>query len=834
MFLTISFTELGNALLCFFLLWSKTTSIWLKQRPANNEQPFASIVYTAVEQGRVALPCDISPPAVNDSVALVLWYKDESTQPIYMLDARRGSLKEAHQISGPQLEYRSHFHMINRPAFLQIDPVRKDDGGTYRCRVDYHRGRSINTVIKLQVVEPPSEVVILDEKNQRLSGIIGPYNEGHSLTLTCQSLGGKPRPTVSWLKDNSLLDKDYIFLPDKTVENVLNIPKLWRHDLLTNLTCQSSNNNVTVPVSSSVSIDLNLKPEKIKIEPFKVPLAIETEVEFMCIATGARPAASISWWLGNRRLQSTTNSYSGSCLLTYTPSTEDNGKYFSCKAENPRIPGSTIETGWSLTVNYPPQLVLRQDNIDVQEGEDVNFECNVRANPPTAKISWEFEGQELNLSPAAAVATINDQTLTLQKVNRSNRGRYKCSASNTEGLGVSNEIFLKVKYGPTCQLQRKSYGVAIGETVQVKCALDADPPDITFHWRLITSTSQVDDIIYKSDQSESIATYTPKTKDDYGILECWGTNKMGVQKERCSFSIVSAGPPDHVNNCSVLNQSEHTVFIQCLKGYDGGITQHFTIEAYNLDSGKLLAIISLSTEPEFFVTDLPADMAVRFQVTASNARGRSSPVVLVAHTPRSPEKLTVRDDDDNSAVITPMVMVLVVVATVLMVVIVASIIIIKIRKKRARQVDHQQEKKDEMSDISYNKDVDIASGQNDMGPDIIPDKLIARVFCEGILGTEEQCLQLTSSEERAYSKISSQAEASDDRILSDRSHVNETAPPNLNPKFIKPDDSMNLQSSLYISRQFYQPPLEVMRKGPDQSGPSGEIVLSNNRQESTV
>ncbi|XP_022247282.1 neural cell adhesion molecule 1-like, partial [Limulus polyphemus] len=174
-----------------------------------------------------------------------------------MLDARRGSLKEAHQMSAPQLEYRSHFHMINRPAFLQIEPVRKDDGGTYRCRVDYHRGRSINTVIKLQVVEPPSEVVILDEKNQRLSGVIGPYNEGLSLTLTCQSVGGKPRPTVSWWKDNSLLDKDYIFLPDKIVENVLNIPKLWRYDLLTNLTCQSSNNNVTVPVSSSVSIDLN-------------------------------------------------------------------------------------------------------------------------------------------------------------------------------------------------------------------------------------------------------------------------------------------------------------------------------------------------------------------------------------------------------------------------------------------------------------------------------------------------------------------------------------------------------------------------------------------------
>ncbi|XP_022251807.1 protein turtle homolog B-like [Limulus polyphemus] len=521
--------------------------------------------------------------------------------------------------------------------------------------------------------------------------------------------------------------------------------------------------------------------------------------------------------------------------MTYAPSIEDNGKYFSCKAENPLIQGSTIETGWSLTVNYPPQLVLRQDNLDVQEGEYVKFECNVRANPPITKISWEFGRQELNLSPAAAVATINNRTLILKKVNRSNRGRYRCSASNPEGLGVSNEIFLKVKYAPTCQPQRRSYGVSIGETVQVKCALDADPPDITFHWRLITPTSQVDDIVYTRDQLESTATYTLKTRDDYGTLECWGTNKIGVQKERCAFSIVLAGPPDYVNNCSVLNQTEHTIFIHCFKGYDGGIPQHFTIEAYSLDSGKLLANISLSTKPEFSVTDLPADMAIRFLVTTSNARGRSSPVVLTAHTLRSPEKLTVREDDDNTAVITPMVLVVIVVATILMAVTVGVIIIIKMRRKRGMQAAHQQEKNDEISDIAYNKSTDIASEQNDMGPDIIPDKLIARVFCEGILVTEEQCLQLAISPEKAYSEISSQAGVtSDDRTVSDRGHVNEFVQPNLNSQFIKPDESTDLQSSLYITRQLYQAPLEITRKGPDQPGPSREIVLSNNRQESRV
>ncbi|XP_076367025.1 protein turtle homolog B-like isoform X2 [Tachypleus tridentatus] len=754
-----------------------------------------------------------------------------------MLDSRRGNLKEAHQMAGQQLEYRAHFHMINRPAFLQIDPVRKDDGGTYRCRVDYHKGRSINTVIKLQVVEPPSEVIILDNKNERLSGIIGPYNEGQSLTLICQSIGGKPRPTVSWWKGHSLLDKDYVFLPNKIVENVLNIPKLWRYDLLTNLTCQSTNNNVTVPVSRSVSIDLNLKPEKIKLEPFQVPLVVGAKVEFLCVTTGARPAVIITWWLGNQRLHSASdreiNSGYSSSLLTYAPSTDDNGKYFVCRAENPRMPGSIIETGWYITVNYPPKLVLQVDRLDVQEGMDIYFECHVRANPPTNEISWEFGGREIDLSPVASISTVNNGTLILQKVSRAHRGRYRCSATNPEGLGVSNEIFLQVKYAPICQPLQRSYGVAIGETLHVDCALDADPPDITFHWRLITPSSESDDIQYTWDQSGSTATYTPKTKHDYGSLECWGTNKIGVQKEHCSFSIVPAGPPDSVNNCSVLNQTEHTIFVQCFKGYDGGLPQSYTIEAYSLENGKLLANISLSKEPKFFVTDLPADTAIRFLVLASNDRGRSSPIVLTAHTLRSPAKLTVREDDDNSGVITPMVAAFIVMAVVLVVVPVTGIIIIKIKRSRNRQAACQQEKNDEMSDIRYNKTTNIASDQNDKGPDIIPDQMLARVFCEGILGTEDKCLQLATFSENPHTDRSSQAgRSSEGRLITDRTSLNELIQPQLNTDFMKPDDQTSFQS--YNNRLLYQVPLEDTRKVTDQPGPSGEITISRNRQESTV
>ncbi|GFQ89341.1 ig-like domain-containing protein [Trichonephila clavata] len=111
----------------------------------------ASILYTAVVKGKVALPCDISPPSADDGVALILWYKDEAPSPIYTLDARQGTLEQARQSAVSTLDHRAYFNMINRPAFLQLDPVQEEDAGEYRCRVDFHKARTVNTVITLKV-----------------------------------------------------------------------------------------------------------------------------------------------------------------------------------------------------------------------------------------------------------------------------------------------------------------------------------------------------------------------------------------------------------------------------------------------------------------------------------------------------------------------------------------------------------------------------------------------------------------------------------------------------------------------------------------------------------
>ncbi|XP_022245134.1 hemicentin-1-like isoform X2 [Limulus polyphemus] len=752
-------TSICFVFLFSFHLWPVFSGAHVRQKPASKEKPYASILYTAVVRGKVALPCDISSPSTDDSAALILWYKDDSAQPIYTLDARRGNVDQAHQSSGHQLENRAYFNMINRPAFLQLDPVKEEDAGEYRCRVDFHKARTVNTVITLKVIVPSGEPVITDEQGRQLKGLIGPFNEGDSLQLTCQVSGGKPRPSLTWWREYTILDDDYSFTPEDVVKNDLKISELKRHDLLTVFTCQASNNNITVPSASAVTLDLNLKPVEVKIHPYQRPLPADKEVDLTCSSNGSRPAAKITWWKGDKQMQHTRESVNragvSTSILTFMPSVEDNGKQLSCKTENPHITNSAIEDSWKLEIYFPPQVTLHLRNnptsSEIQEGNDVYLDCNIQANPWVHSISWQFEERELKKNFSAGI-NISNQTLVVQRVQLSHRGHFTCSASNTEGLGISNKIFINVKYAPQCQAgQKTAYGVAVYEKVGVTCSLDADPDDVTFSWLFNSSTKQSSQIQYSSDKTQSVATYTPETEDDYGTLLCWGTNDIGIQRKPCVFTIVPAGPPESPHNCSVLNQTENLIYLECVEGDNGGLNANFILEVFSVGHGTLQANIT-SPVPMFLVKELPAGTALRLLVFAANPKGRSEPVVISATTLRPAEKLMDKGHPQSIVNVQPLFTILIAVVVTLVLIVVVVVIVLKVKRKRTLSRAQTDQTDEDKSQMPLKKDIDDLTDLDDKGPDIIPSRTFYRAsYPEYPEEGDDRCLQLNSTMESCYS-----------------------------------------------------------------------------------
>ncbi|KAK8759475.1 hypothetical protein V5799_002893 [Amblyomma americanum] len=214
---------------------------------------------SALVGGSASLPCNITPPTLDDAVALVLWYRGDSGTPIFSLDARNSPPDTERTFVDDSLGSRAFFNRSGAMATLQLQPVRDVDDGEYRCRVDYKRSRTQNRIVRLNVIVPPTEVVITNRTGEPLRNrpIIGPFNEGSPLTLVCKALGGRPPPQVTWWLGGEMVDDSYSPAGEGVVRNDLVIGKLQRSDLMATYRCQATNNNNTVPVSTSVSLDLN-------------------------------------------------------------------------------------------------------------------------------------------------------------------------------------------------------------------------------------------------------------------------------------------------------------------------------------------------------------------------------------------------------------------------------------------------------------------------------------------------------------------------------------------------------------------------------------------------
>ena len=81
---------------------------------------------------------------------------------------------------------------------------------------------------------------------------------------------------------------------------------------------------------------------------------------------------------------------------------------------------------------------------DINEGDDVYFECEVKANPRAYKLAWFKDGREIHRNASANVILPGDHSLVLQGVTRASAGEYACMAANDEGKATSRPVTLDV------------------------------------------------------------------------------------------------------------------------------------------------------------------------------------------------------------------------------------------------------------------------------------------------------------------------------------------------------------------------------------------------------
>ncbi|XP_037079503.1 nephrin-like [Pollicipes pollicipes] len=668
-------------------------------------------------------------PPPGDTVLIVLWYRDSSDTPVFSYDLRNNVEKRRRWSNRTVFSDRADLVPERRPSLLTLQPSLRSDAALYRCRVDFQYARTRYALVNLTIVVPPESVQIVSSAGDVSDTVVGAFEEGQPLKLTCRVKGGFPRPRVVWKSSQATLPSSSRVEGDDVISE-FTIAALSRSDLHRMLTCLATNTNLTAPATNSVMIDMNFAPFSVAILGQEPAFSAGRRYQLVCQCTGSRPPAAITWYLGGVRVAAGPDmkiSHKGNvtmATLSLTPTPEDDRRTLLCRCQNPKMAAQPLEHSTELVVHYLPRVTITLakllDPDKIKEGDDVYFECSIRANPPVYKKEWRHNSRQLEHNAAAGII-VSNFSLALQDVQRSDSGVYMCVGFNVEGDGESNPIFLDVKFAPVCRpgLQR-IYGVAKREQARVVCAVEANPAHSRFRWTFnnTSETTPLDGALFNSSDERSVLGYRPRSEMDYGTLFCWASNEIGRMASPCVFHIIAAGPPDPLYNCSIHNQTSSGLLARCLPGFDGGVLQTFLLNVYS-DVGSRLVFSRTSDSPLWWVDGLAPGRRFRLQAIAQNAKGRSAAVVLDGSTLIAPQPqqettqdFTIAEMQPEPTPVSPLLAVLVgVLGSLALLALVATLACLACRRRQRQRPPAAKQLATELASTS--------DGDEDKGPDVV-------------------------------------------------------------------------------------------------------------------
>ncbi|XP_015784799.1 titin [Tetranychus urticae] len=569
---------------------------------------------TVPVNGAAQIPCNVTLYG-KDEVLLILWYQNANATgpPLYSLDFRES--RPQHFLS-TQFKNRMSLGTTFEPPYLLINPVNPSDDGYFSCRADFKWSRTKTQTIKLNVIVPPKGMFIRDRWDQPVYAIAGPYPQDSSMQLTCIAENGKPPPKILWYLNDTLVDESFEITDSSSsslssnvtstlfVTNRLSIDKLDRSYYQSVLTCQAINNyHPSVPVSTSIRLDMYLKPLDVIITPVKEPLIAGKKVEIVCSTYGSKPPAKVNWLLRSRELKRTRlihspDGNSSTSTLIFTPSADDDGSILICQAQNPNIKNHFMEDKLPLKVLYKPKLSLDivGDQKYAIQGSIVIIDCSVDANPPVKSIDWYFNDNRLIPDEPKGIRLENNSLLIMNPKPEQNEGNYRCGSSNFLGSAFSNYLFLSVFYAPVCRENdlKKNYEVRLGEAVEIKCLVDASSKtNLTFTWSASTSTNENRKLLtnYTSHSDTSYLYYRPTKVYDFGFIYCSAKNIVGHQLEPCIFTIKPVrDTPQTPKDCSLVNDTYHSILVTCSNdpSVSTPLPEVYCLEVYDIQTGSLV------------------------------------------------------------------------------------------------------------------------------------------------------------------------------------------------------------------------------------------------------
>ncbi|XP_050443303.1 fasciclin-2 isoform X2 [Adelges cooleyi] len=268
----------------------------------------------------------------------------------------------------------------------------------------------------------------------------------------------------------------------------------------------------------------------------------------------ANPAPLVEWYRADTKIQDGNRfvkEYDG--LVIQNVTAEDDGIY-KCRAIVLDT-GNIKDRDIRVEVHIPPTFAADQvSQLELVEGDMASVQCAANGKPEP-KITWIHMPEQRDLSEGSERFSVNKITgvLTLNKISRSDNGKFKCVASNAAGT-IERLVNVVVLIKPEI-LEVTNISEPINTEARMRCSANGNPlPSIVFR-RVGTDVvikTGIEDyrVSVEHDTVRDVATATLVIKHlnrtDDGLYTCMASNKGGSSMKNGHLTVQF--PPVYASN----------------------------------------------------------------------------------------------------------------------------------------------------------------------------------------------------------------------------------------------------------------------------------------------
>ncbi|XP_043112542.1 matrix-remodeling-associated protein 5 [Puntigrus tetrazona] len=319
-----------------------------------------------------------------------------------------------------------------------------------------------------------------------------------------------------------------------------------------------------------------IKPRIAATESLTVSALAETDVLLSCRSSGD-PKPLVSWTKVSTGATIQTNTKLGQRFEVLSNGTfaikkvqlQDRGQYL-CTAENKF--GSDRMVVTLVVQTQPPKIVSqRARDVSVFLGNSVSLDC-IAVGKPEAQISWILPDRTFVRDIGTLdrrVSLFQNGTLSIHSANFSNKGDYKCIASNAAGADTLTYHIHVAALPPTIvEVSHETIFMNAGRNVYVDCTAKGEPFPL-IKW-VLPDSSQMKPTQFIGSRIFIFPNGTLYIKNvnpsDSGRYECSATNPVGFAKRTVQMDVRQAAPGPWkglYQQHSVTATYGSTVFLHC-------------------------------------------------------------------------------------------------------------------------------------------------------------------------------------------------------------------------------------------------------------------------------